>query len=71
MLAGFAAAEVDKFAETKGEDWYDKEKAKHEAKRNAEHMYDEHYVRGQGADQYDPNQYGAPDQLNQQFGNNY
>ncbi|KAF2269470.1 EXS-domain-containing protein [Lojkania enalia] len=57
MLAGFAAAEVDKLAETKGEDWFDREKAKREAKRNAEHMYDEHYVQGQGADQYDPNQY--------------
>ena len=60
MLAGFAAAEVDKLAETKGEDWFDREKAKHEAKRNAERMYDEHYVDNQGADQYDPNQYGRP-----------
>jgi xenotropic and polytropic retrovirus receptor 1 len=63
LVAGFAAAEVDKFAETKGEDWYDRERAKHEAKRNAERMYDEHYVDGQGADQYDPNQYGRPDRI--------
>lgn len=47
-------------AETKGEDWFDREKAQHEAKKQAEHMYDEHYVNGQGADQYDPNQYGRP-----------
>lgn len=38
LLAGFAAAEVDKLAETKGEDWFDREKAKHEAKRSAERM---------------------------------
>lgn len=38
LLVGFAAAEVDKLAETKGEDWFDKERAKHEAKKNAEHM---------------------------------
>lgn len=35
-----------------------------QAKENAENMYDQHYVRGQGADQYDPNQYGAPDRFN-------
>lgn len=53
-------AEVDKLAETKGEDWFDKEKAKHQAKQNAERLYDEHYVDNQGADQYNPNQYGPP-----------
>jgi hypothetical protein len=47
-------------AETKGEDWFDREKAQHEAKRQAEQMYDEHYVSNQGADQYDPNQYERP-----------
>ncbi|EAT81580.1 hypothetical protein HBI56_154390 [Parastagonospora nodorum] len=61
LLAGFAGAEVDKLAETKGEDWFDREKAQHEAKKQAEHMYDEHYVNGQGANQYDPNQYGRPE----------
>jgi len=35
LLAGFAGAEVDKLAETKGEDWFDKEKAKRQAKENA------------------------------------
>jgi hypothetical protein len=50
----------DKLAETKGEDFFDREKATHEAKRQAEQMYDEHYVNGQGADQYDPNQYDRP-----------
>ena len=43
LLAGFAGAEVDKLAETKGADWVDREKAKHHARENAEHMYDEHY----------------------------
>ncbi|KAF2646676.1 hypothetical protein P280DRAFT_475523 [Massarina eburnea CBS 473.64] len=61
VLAGFAGAEVDKLAETKGEDWFDKEKAKHQAKQNAEHMYEEHYERGQNADQYHPDQYSRPE----------
>ncbi|OCL14371.1 EXS-domain-containing protein [Glonium stellatum] len=56
LLAGFAGAEVDKLAETKGEDFFDKEKAKHQAKQRAEQMYDDHYINNQGADQYDPNQ---------------
>ena len=45
-------------------DAYDRERAHHQAKENASHMYDEHYVRGQNADEYNPNQYDAP----QQFG---
>jgi hypothetical protein len=53
--------QVDKLAETKGEDWFDREKAQREAKKQAEQMYDEHYVNGQGADQYDPNQYSRPE----------
>lgn len=61
LLAGFAGLEVDRLAESKGEDFFDREKAKHEAKRQAEHMYDEHYVNNQSADQYDPNQYGRPE----------
>lgn len=54
LLAGIAGAEVDKLVETKGMDFIDREKAKRHAQENVEHMYDEHYVRGQGADQYDP-----------------
>ncbi|KAF2841147.1 hypothetical protein M501DRAFT_1000310 [Patellaria atrata CBS 101060] len=65
LLAGFAAAEVDKLVETKGEDAFDRERAKHQAKKSAERMYDEHYINDQGADQYDPNQYGAPARLQQ------
>ena len=52
-------------AETRGEDWFDREKAKHEAKRNAERMYDEHYIRDHGADQYDPYQYPQSGRLEQ------
>ena len=63
LLAGFAAAEVDKLAETKGEDWFDREKTKHQAKRNAERMYDEHYIDGQNADRYNPNEYDRPDRF--------
>ena len=42
---------------------YERERAHHQAKENAHHMYDEHYVRGQNADQYNPNEYGAPEQF--------
>jgi hypothetical protein len=32
-------------------DFFDKERAQHQAKRNAEDLYDQHYG---GQDQYDP-----------------
>lgn len=51
LLAGIAGAEVDKLAETKGEDFFDRERAKHEAKKRSEQLYDSHYG---GQDQYDP-----------------
>lgn len=51
MLAGIAGAEVDKLFETKGLDAIDREKAKHHAKQNAEHLYEQQY--GQ-YDQYNP-----------------
>ena len=41
MLAGLAGAEVDKLCETKGLDYVDREKAKHQAKKNAEALYDD------------------------------
>jgi len=54
LLVGLAGAEIDKLAETKGMDFVDREKAKHHAKKQVESMYDEHYIEGQNADQYDP-----------------
>ena len=60
LLAGIVGGEVDKLAETKGMDEWDREKAHRQAKQNAENMYDQHYVNGQGADNYDPNQYDPP-----------
>ncbi|CAI9628568.1 unnamed protein product [Alternaria burnsii] len=63
LLAGFAGAEVDKLAETKGEDWFDREKAKRSAEQHAERMYDEHYIDNHEADQYDPQQYGRPERF--------
>ena len=42
-LAGFAGAEVDRLAETKGMDEYDREKVKRQAQDNASNMYDQHY----------------------------
>ena len=65
LLAGFAGGEVDRLAETKGEDFVDREKAKHEAKKRAENLYDQHY--GQ-YDQYDPNQQDAPGHIQDSFG---
>ena len=49
---------------------YDKLEAQHKAKQNAMNMYDEHYIQNQGADQYDPDQYGAPSHFQQQRGGN-
>lgn len=41
ILAGFAGAEADRLIETKGEDFYDREKFRHHAKQQAEHLYDQ------------------------------
>ena len=61
LLAGFVGGEVDKLAETHGMDEVDKIKAHHHAQESAKNMYDQHYIEGQGADEYNPNQYSAPD----------
>jgi hypothetical protein len=53
LLAGFAGAEVDRLAETKGEDFVDRERAKHEAKKRSEELYNQHYG---GYDEYNPQQ---------------
>ncbi|KAJ9661553.1 hypothetical protein H2198_001933 [Neophaeococcomyces mojaviensis] len=57
LLAGLVGAEVDRLAETKGMDEYDKVQAKRHAERQAEGMYDSHY--GQD-DEYNPRQRDAP-----------
>lgn len=46
---------------------YDRERAHHQAKENAHHMYDEHYVRGQEADEYNPNRYDPPEQFRRDY----
>jgi hypothetical protein len=51
LLVGFAGAEVDKLAETKGMDFVDREEAKRKAADNVSNMYDQQYG---GQDQYDP-----------------
>jgi len=43
IFTALAAAEVAKLLQTKGADWFDKEKTEHEAKKKAEHLYDEQY----------------------------
>ncbi len=50
-IAAIAGAEVDKLFETKGLDFIDREKAKHHAKQQAEHLYDNSYG---NQDNYDP-----------------
>ncbi|ETI24504.1 hypothetical protein G647_03873 [Cladophialophora carrionii CBS 160.54] len=57
LLAGFVGAEVDKLAETKGLDEYDKIRAREHGKRAAEGMYDNHYG---DMDRYDPNSRDQP-----------
>jgi len=66
LLAGFAGAEVDRLAETKGADFVDREKAKRHARESTEQMYDDHYG---GQDQYDPNSQPPPERLQKEFGN--
>ncbi|KAK7953226.1 hypothetical protein PG996_014122 [Apiospora saccharicola] len=61
MIAGFAAAEVDKLAETKGMDYLDREKAKHQAKKQAEHLYEQQH--GQ-YDEYNPNENARHESMN-------
>ncbi|CAF1427124.1 unnamed protein product [Adineta ricciae] len=46
MLAGFAAAEVDKLFETKGLDFIDREEAKRRAVQQAHQLADEKYGQG-------------------------
>ncbi|KAJ3152688.1 hypothetical protein HDU86_005563 [Geranomyces michiganensis] len=46
LLAGFAAAEVDKISETKGIDWLDREKAKRMAVEQAHQLAAEQYGEG-------------------------
>ncbi|MCJ1376327.1 hypothetical protein MMC20_007569 [Loxospora ochrophaea] len=43
ILAGFAGAETDKLCETKGMDFYDREKMKRDAQDNAGQLYDQQY----------------------------
>lgn len=51
LIAGFAAGEIDKLAETKGEDWVREHRMREKSQKQAEHLYDQHY--GQD-DHYDP-----------------
>jgi Protein of unknown function (DUF3759) len=64
LLAGFVGGEVDKLAETKGKDAWDRHEAHKHAKQSAEQMYNEHYIDDQGANQYDPNEYKRPPRFN-------
>jgi hypothetical protein len=73
LLAGFAAAEVDKLFETKGLDFLDREKAKRHAIKQAHSLAEEQYGQG-GTFNGQWNQYGnEPGNYQQQsggYGNN-
>ncbi|KAB8076487.1 hypothetical protein BDV29DRAFT_170060 [Aspergillus leporis] len=56
-LAAIVGSQVERLAETKGMDQVEKMRAHEHAKKNAEHMYDEHYVRGQGASEFNPHEH--------------
>ncbi|KAK9330011.1 hypothetical protein V1520DRAFT_341655 [Lipomyces starkeyi] len=60
VLMGLAGAEVDKLIETKGLDFYDRERAKRHAREQVNQMYDSHY--GQN-DCYDPIALPQPSRL--------
>lgn len=71
MLAGFAAAEVDKLFETRGLDYLDREKARRHAIEQAHHIANEQYGPG-GTFNYEQNQYGGgPNYYPPQDGSNY
>ena len=61
ILAGLAGAEADRLVETKGADEIDKIEARREAEDTSRNIYEQHYEQELNADQYDPNQYEAPD----------
>ena len=43
ILAGLAAGEADKLVETHGENFYDREKMKYDARQQANACYDQQY----------------------------
>lgn len=60
LLAGIVGGEVDRLAETRGRDEWDRHEAKRHARETADNMYDEHYIQNQNADQYDPQNTDRP-----------
>lgn len=65
LIAGFAGGEVDKLCETKGADYIDREKAKRQARENAENLYDQQYGNN---DQFDPREHRPHREMENQFG---
>jgi hypothetical protein len=70
LLAGFAAAEVDKLFETKGLDYLDREKAKRHAIQQAHHVAEQQYGVG-GVYNYQSSEYPGPNYYPQQGGPNF
>ena len=49
--------------QSSGLDAVSRERAERDAKDSSRDLYDQHYIDQRGADQYDPNQYEAPQQF--------
>ena len=67
LVAGFAGAEVDRFAETDGADWVDKERAKRDAQDKAKDLYDQQY--GQ-EENFDPERHRPHRRMQESFQDN-
>lgn len=63
MLAGLAGEEVDKMVHKHGEEKIDRDMARQQAREATDQMYDDYYVQGSQAPQYDPAMYGPPPRL--------
>ncbi|KAJ5176890.1 CipC-like antibiotic response protein [Penicillium canariense] len=62
-IAGLVGAEVDKLAESKGMDEFDRLRAHEHAKKNAYQMYDEHYTQSYGGDEWHPERHPRPERF--------
>ncbi len=58
-------------AETYGKDEYQKIETRRHAQSQARDMYEDHYEQGQGAEQYDPNQYQPHERIQNNSGGEY
>lgn len=63
MLAGLAGEHIDKMIHKHGAERIDRDMARRQARQATEQMYDDYYISGSQASQYDPNMHGPPPRL--------